>query len=343
VLTAILLLLVTTAAAGFFFGYFGRLRADLVSEGEGQLPELAIPPKLISLTCYDGYGYMLLTPSSGQGEIEGRAYYSVELDSGEFVKEGYLDLQLGDMEKVYLPVPFDTSERYVVELSAKQWDITETCTPFNDPHMVLYLPFDEGSGVRAEDTSDYDNHGFMNGTTWATGVTGGAAEFSGSDDHIEVPDDDSLDVTGGITVALWVKLGATSNWQTPVNKYWMDCWEVSLSDTLTPRFGLVNSTGNRVTLDLTGTAITSDTWTFLTMTYEHDGGYIRGYVDGSEANTTAQTGRIGTNDLPIILGVRSEGPNYPVNGTIDDVRVYSRALSADEIAALYQAYMGGAI
>lgn len=54
--------------------------------------------------------------------------------------------------------------------------------------------FDEGEGIIVYDSSGYLNDGTIHGATWTTyGAYGGALEFDGTDDYVEVPDSDSLD------------------------------------------------------------------------------------------------------------------------------------------------------
>ncbi len=75
--------------------------------------------------------------------------------------------------------------------------------------LVLYLPFDEGSGTIAKDYSGNGNDGTLcngatcgvQGPTWTTGKVGGALSFDGVDDYVIVPDSASLNITNAITLA----------------------------------------------------------------------------------------------------------------------------------------------
>ena len=71
---------------------------------------------------------------------------------------------------------------------------------------VGYWHFDEGSGTIAYDSSGQGNNGTIYGATWTSGKVGGALEFDGKDDYVEVPDNPSLD-TGSdedVTIEVWV-------------------------------------------------------------------------------------------------------------------------------------------
>jgi len=71
------------------------------------------------------------------------------------------------------------------------------------PDTISHWNFDEGSGNVLYDTVR-DNDGTINGATFAPGINGTALYFDGTDSVI-VPDDDSLDVTGSLTLSAWVK------------------------------------------------------------------------------------------------------------------------------------------
>ena len=78
-----------------------------------------------------------------------------------------------------------------------------------DPTIVLYLPFDEGTGKTAKDVSDFGNHATFKGdgkAKWtAEGKDNGAIEFT-SGGYLVVNDADSLDLTTAMTISMWAKL-----------------------------------------------------------------------------------------------------------------------------------------
>jgi beta-galactosidase len=68
----------------------------------------------------------------------------------------------------------------------------------------------------------------------------------------------------------------------------------------------------------------------------YDGTHLVVYVDGKPDSTCTATGRIRSNDWPVFIGENSEETNREWDGLIDDVRIYSYALSAEEISTLYE-------
>ena len=71
--------------------------------------------------------------------------------------------------------------------------------------LVLYLPFDEGEGVVANDSSANQFTGNLNGDPeWVVGKFGNALSFDGDGDYVKVDYDAAFDIKEGITVSLWL-------------------------------------------------------------------------------------------------------------------------------------------
>jgi hypothetical protein len=68
----------------------------------------------------------------------------------------------------------------------------------------------------------------------------------------------------------------------------------------------------------------------------YDGTHLILYVDGEPDATAIATGRIRRNDWRVFIGENSEQTNREWDGLIDDVRIYSYALSPEEVKMLYE-------
>ena len=203
-----------------------------------------------------------------------------------------------------------------------------TNTP-NNPSgsgLVGYWMLDEGSGTTAYDSSGYDNHGTIYGATWADGKAGKALSFDGVDDYVSVPDSASLDITNEITIEAWImKPDYTNGWI--LNKESSYNLEIAGGDN-SIECNLKEQDGPGHTFFFGGN-FPPNVWTHVAMTY--DGNFLKAYLNGDELGRRSLTITIETSTSDLLIGRRLLGtPNY-FKGIIDEVRVYNRALSEEEI------------
>jgi len=208
-----------------------------------------------------------------------------------------------------------------------------------DPSLVLEMKFDEGSGNVAMDASGTGNHGNVNGNPqWTNGRAGKALDLDGSGDFAQVPDSPSLRLGIQQTAAAWIKVKANPiDFSRLVGKgnithrnYGL--WRAADGD-LIYQFYSAGSYCNFQ--DNAGPGSDSNIpadskWYHVAGTY--DGTTGRLYINGTEVHSSTCTAIPYITDDPLTIGFVYYHDYF--NGTIDEVRVYSRALSGSEIRAL---------
>ena len=196
---------------------------------------------------------------------------------------------------------------------------------------------DEVSGTIASDASGIGNNGtYTNGPTLnQAGADGAAVSFDGTDDYVGMPDAASLKATDSITLAAWVHpTASTSPDRMIVNKEGE--YEIALTDTNAIKWAIANTSPGWV-WHQTAAVAPNDTWSHIVLVY--DGSQVQTYLNGSLVSTVAASGAIGDahpalNELWI--GGRSNNPSGKYfGGRIDDVHLYTRALTAAEVKRLY--------
>jgi len=199
---------------------------------------------------------------------------------------------------------------------------------------VLWLQMDESKENTVYDLSGQENRGARIGAQWKRGKIGFALEFDGVDDYVEVAYSPSFDITGQITLEAQVKGFDFSN---PIEQLIIDSsprdWRLW---TYARRlyFGFYDDAGNLHMLG-TGYALSDAHWYHVVGLY--DGQYLRGYVNGDEVRSEyigAYTIRTTANKR-VSVGGYLLAAGYSVNGLIDEVRLYSRALSPEEVRSRY--------
>jgi len=206
--------------------------------------------------------------------------------------------------------------------------------------LVGYWKFDEGSGDTAADSSGNGNTGtLINGPVWVDGKQEKALSFDGVDDHVQVPQSSSLDVTDQITVETWVYPRAY------VDNTGMVSHIISRCDYSGGHIYVLSTypDSNKVLFSINPYSgehpsvadLPLNAWTHLAMTY--DGSHVRLYVNGELDSSYAQSGPIYTTSNWLAFGCKPTGPwggsgTYAYfNGIIDEVRIYNRALSQQAI------------
>jgi hypothetical protein len=224
--------------------------------------------------------------------------------------------------------------KLVVTRSTSSPTPTPTPSPTSIPTngLVAYYPF---SG-NANDGSGNGNHGTANGATLTTdrfGNTNSAYSFDGVDDYIDCGFSNIFQITDSITISAWVKhnTGSPGIWEDMVMKgntaYGFQFYSTDGYFTFHLRIGGVWKNLS------SGIKPVAGTWYHIVGTY--DGISQRVYVNGVSRNEVALSGQIETNNYPLTMGFKVAGDNSYLNGAIDDVRIYNRALTESEVWALY--------
>jgi hypothetical protein len=241
----------------------------------------------------------------------------------------------------------DANYNTLPRLSIVREDNIKFSTGVSTRGLVGWWKFDEGSGTAAADSSGNGNNGSLydaNTTnvdgntppTWTTGKFGKALSFDGVDDYVLVHDSPSINITGNqMTIEVWINPSIAGQ---------QDKWIVKkmFAGTEGYRLGLV---GGKVFLQipnstawsygLSGTTyLLANTWYHAIGTY--DGSTMKIYVNGTLESSMSKTENIIPAADNLWIGTWTSTTAH-FNGTIDEVRIYNRALTADEIKASYDA------
>lgn len=202
--------------------------------------------------------------------------------------------------------------------------------------LVGHWTFDgpDLDGVTAYDRSGEGNNGTLtNGPTPAIGISGQGLEFDGVDDYVDI----NTDITDGlseITVCAWAKADVANIGDSEYIAG--EGLGAVLYRMSTEVFNFSTYNDETIVAAVSDTAYADTDWHYVCGTY--DGAYVDLFVDGvdDESATNELTGTIRTNALDFYIGSNCYG-SLNWDGIIDEVRVYNRALGADEIGELYRA------
>jgi hypothetical protein len=203
--------------------------------------------------------------------------------------------------------------------------------------LVLSLPMDEGSGSITYDKSGNGNNGTIYGATWVDGRIGKALSFDGVDDYVRVPNSASIRNFTSMTIIIWLyKTSPVTVTEFPFDYGYWRSPNYGLVSRITTAYGLElyirNTAGSAVPYIF---GVPPPSWWMYGASW--DGSTVRWIKNGAFIGTSSLAGTIDP-AVPLYLGSGQEGAAQFYKGLIDEVRVYSRALSAGEISDLYTNY-----
>ena len=170
-----------------------------------------------------------------------------------------------------------------------------------------------------------------------THASSGSTSFDGTDDYVDLGDDTSLDITSSITISAWVKMNQTN----------LNSQIIARDDGSNRNYGLMAWGDAKLYFDFwsggtlaevgSTTTYNANTWYHVCGTY--DGVNQKIYVNGLLEDSDAETGSIDNDDVSLSIGAREGGVDRYFNGSICQVGIWSRALSASEVqGVMYKKY-----
>lgn len=214
---------------------------------------------------------------------------------------------------------------------------SEAAVTYTQP--VAYLKFDETSGTTAANASGNGWNGtLVNSPTWVLGRSGNSVDLSGASSQYVTLPSGIVSSLSTCTIAFWANLDSISNWQrffdfgTGTTKYMF--LTPTYSSTGKIRFAITTS-GSTAEQRIEGTAAFPATgWHHVAVTLNGSTGtlYVDGVQVGQNAAMTLTPSSLGTTTQNYIG--KSQYADPYLNGRMDDFRIYSRALSASEVASL---------
>ncbi|MBP9758472.1 prepilin-type N-terminal cleavage/methylation domain-containing protein [Candidatus Dojkabacteria bacterium] len=198
-----------------------------------------------------------------------------------------------------------------------------------------YWKLDDLSGPSIDSALNGNNGTWAGNTVAVVGKFGNATDFDGAGDYISIGTPSSLNLNI-MTVSAWVKTSAgsvsfaNSTVAGNYSQYFLSLGDYSTS---TPRVtGYVRTNGLVWKYIKGNTPINDNQWHHVSMTY--DGQYVKVYLDGVLDATPLSVTELLSTAGTFLIG--SYDPSNNTDASIDEVRVYNRALNSTEILALYK-------
>jgi len=217
----------------------------------------------------------------------------------------------------------------------------------NDDGLVGYWNFNEGEGNVIRDYSGNGCHGENFGARWIDGIFGYGLEIEDDDMVGCISDsfDDSID--NQLTITCWLYWYGEHPDTYSQSSYIFDCREDSWDGGgfilyLSPE-GLVQFRIREIgkSQDVTSSSVISiDTWVHVAVVFNFESETLKIYINGNEDNSSIAFNHYSDTNYDAVIGNNHwapiDGEWCPLNGIIDELRIYNRALSKSEIQQLYE-------
>ena len=283
---------------------------------------------------YDGYRTFTL-PDSGEFSV-----YFISYDTWNYPEYG--DSRVAYFNSRGDSLDFDNFHTSIAESPSH---LIKYAPDVNDPDLVAWFRFNEGTGTKTYDWKQGLEGTISSGVTWATGYIGDALSFDGSSsDFGTVPDDSSLHLQDEFSVEVWFKF--TDGWDQSsaiifVSKRYSSTrssfalglrthdiisWAVLDADGTT-----VKGFGSAANQKQTTAGLVPGQWYHMVGTYNK--GDMKIYLNGKLLDeTTVSYNSIPYASYSLYLGaLYYSGVSSVMNGTIDELRIYNRALTPEEV------------
>ncbi|MHC4745005.1 MAG: LamG-like jellyroll fold domain-containing protein, partial [Planctomycetota bacterium] len=282
---------------------------------------------------------------NGWGESDQvNLYVDGLLDGAQAVRNGYGYIQM-NAYNVYIGENeeqpgrswnglIDDVHLYDMPLNAGEINSYVNFGSMPDAWPLAWWQLDEQAGVIAPDASGNGFDGILTAGAspqWQQGPIGGALHLQGAGNYVNCGNDPIFDLTEAMTVSAWINISTVpADWTGIITKG-DDAWRLSTSVGTTRMHFAVTGPPEYWAVD-GSTDLDPGGWYHIAATY--DGDQIRLFVDGVEDGAISYDGGITTNEFDTWIGGNSDRPGREFDGLIDEVAVWNRALSMDEIQNL---------
>ena len=197
--------------------------------------------------------------------------------------------------------------------------------------LAAHYPF----AGNAQDVSGNDNHATVHGATLAADRHGrlhSAYHFDGLNDYLRVSDDPTLDITGDLSISLWVRGDTFDEDDILVHK--VNSWGFHYDEILASLAVMfTHDNGNSWEYAVFDHIPDTGSWIHLATTRDAAADTVRLYVNGFQQSAVLSTGAIGASQDDFFMGGFT-GDNHAFFGDLDEVRIYNRLLTPDEVLLL---------
>jgi len=213
--------------------------------------------------------------------------------------------------------------------------------PPTAPQLRAYYPLNT-PGTMAEPDRAGDHDGTQQGTVGSVSGIHNSTAYQFTDGYVAVPTSPTLERDASVTVAFWLQTEADSRAYQDDYMWHQQDGEAQFGVSIDSEGQLYVFTTDDDTLSgPVPTVVNDGAWHHVVMVLNRAEGRVRQYLDGQmDIEVTNYADPVALTPGRAAIGAAADGTKT-LDGAIDDIRWYRRALSADEVTALYQGSTSG--
>jgi len=344
IISLMLILMITISIAGLAYTFFFRITTTTTNIAETRIKNVSSSflarMKIESMSTNSIY-----VRNMGQSDMSGIAVLINDVVSNVNVTPSVI--KAGGVGTIKILDFLEKDDD--IKIFSTQGTSANLKAPDPCEQATLCLNFDEGLGKTAEDNSGNGNDGIFDGESFNDGIINGAIRvsgkygtalnFDGNDDNVDISDTGSLSIPEYLTISAWINIkgnnsdvGASYRRQIvrKENSYLLRIQNSSTVNNLL--IGYIHNTTDWKSCQ-SSTALNYNRWYFVAMTYNNSDKVMRLYINGSldKSCTLSPAPKISTNNNHVYIGYITG--QYSFNGTIDEVRIWNRTLTLQEVQA----------
>lgn len=224
----------------------------------------------------------------------------------------------------------------VFNTGCKKEENPVTTTVEEQPKVLLHLPFNGN----ANDESGNNNHASTVNATLTTdknGNSNSAMNFDGVNDYLSIPSSNSLNsTTNSMSVCAWIF----------INEWYELYWSPIIAKSNNSGYGMYGfqllnfNSRKQFEVQLKGNFINADytfnkqQWYFVSFTW--DGNICKYFINGSKIFERTWNGTLNANSSPLLIGKDTPEITEYLNGKLDEIRIYDKAISENQVDSLYR-------
>lgn len=311
---------------------------------EAQIVESEYPwPQKTILAQYNDGNFV------GVASVDKGGNISVQILPGNWLGEG-IAFYRGGATPALLHYTGNDTNVYLLEAgSTNLVNLSELPCVEPTAGIVSWWDGDSVSGTTVLDNQGINDGLLMGNATTVPGKVDQAFTFDGDGDHVNVGNDESLNLDADLTIEAWIKPADLDGFQAIVSKgdpavvsyssqeYCLSLYNKTLSFTI----GNAEKTGTYISINKYIPGCSAGRWYHVAATVQ--GTTARLYVDGVEEASGSGTGtRLTADNFDTLIGMRNgAGPDLGFHGEIDEVRINNTAWTQPQIEAIYNSGSGG--